>query len=250
MSDPKPKAWYPVAAYLYMLHLDGPALAWEYLRRHPGYRRAWAQRSFLHEAGGDWGLRLMEDPSLDAREAQPSWLPGQVGIVRLLADDDPASKSAVFSFWDIPGRRQLFHDGRRLQLTTRWPGGHRRLELDMQLNDGSAYLLAVHADAPVSLLLRHARALADPDAVNVHVRQVLASPRPTAPALLEMLTLQTLDAVLAGASQREIAIGLFGRQVVADGWHADSDLRARVRRLVRRGRELMDGGYRRLARTE
>ena len=27
--------WHPGAAYLYVLHLDGPALAWEYLRRHP-----------------------------------------------------------------------------------------------------------------------------------------------------------------------------------------------------------------------
>jgi len=34
---------------------------------------------------------------------------------------------------------------------------------------------------------------------------------------------------------------------VAVAWHADGDLRARVRRLVRRGNALMRGGYRRLA---
>lgn len=33
--------WRPAAAYLYTLHLDGPCLAWEYLRRNPGYRRDW-----------------------------------------------------------------------------------------------------------------------------------------------------------------------------------------------------------------
>ena len=33
--------WRAAAAYLYTLDLDGPALAWEYLRRHPGYRTAW-----------------------------------------------------------------------------------------------------------------------------------------------------------------------------------------------------------------
>ena len=33
----------------------------------------------------------------------------------------------------------------------------------------------------------------------------------------------------------------------AADWHADGDLRARVRRLVRRGNALMRGGYRRLA---
>nr|WP_232504784.1 DUF6499 domain-containing protein [Acidovorax delafieldii] len=44
------------AAYLYVLDLDNPALAWEYLRRHSGYRSDWARRkravSFAR-----WGLR-------------------------------------------------------------------------------------------------------------------------------------------------------------------------------------------------
>ncbi|MFO2171215.1 DUF2285 domain-containing protein, partial [Pseudomonas aeruginosa] len=56
-----------------------------------------------------------------------------------------------------------------------------------------------------------------------------------------------LDATLAGASLREVAEGLFGVDAVAADWHKDSALRARVRRLVRRGDALMRGGYRRLA---
>ena len=44
-----------------------------------------------------------------------------------------------------------------------------------------------------------------------------------------------------------VADVLFGSDAVATGWHADGDLRARVRRLVRRGEKLMRGGYRRLA---
>ena len=55
------------------------------------------------------------------------------------------------------------------------------------------------------------------------------------------------DATLAGASLREVAEGLFGVDAVAADWHKDSALRARVRRLVRRGDALMRGGYRRLA---
>ncbi|HGY0196632.1 TPA: DUF2285 domain-containing protein, partial [Klebsiella pneumoniae] len=46
---------------------------------------------------------------------------------------------------------------------------------------------------------------------------------------------------------REVAEGLFGADAVAADWHKDSALRARVRRLVRRGDALMRGGYRRLA---
>ena len=74
-----------------------------------------------------------------------------------------------------------------------------------------------------------------------------ARSRPTTAAVLELHTLQTLDATLAGASLREVAEGLFGADAVAADWHKDSALRARVRRLVRRGDALMRGGYRRLA---
>jgi hypothetical protein len=45
-------------------------------------------------------------------------------------------------------------------------------------------------------------------------------PRPTPAALLELHTLQALDATLAGASLRDVAEGLFGADAVA-GWHAD-----------------------------
>jgi hypothetical protein len=72
-------------------------------------------------------------------------------------------------------------------------------------------------------------------------------PRPTPAALLELHTLQALDATLAGASLRDVAEGLFGADAVAADWHSDGGLRARVRRLVRRGDALMRGGYRRLA---
>ncbi|HFT4328118.1 TPA: DUF6499 domain-containing protein, partial [Klebsiella variicola] len=44
MADPSVEHGYPTAAYLYTLHLDGPALAWEYLRRNPDYRRDWLRR--------------------------------------------------------------------------------------------------------------------------------------------------------------------------------------------------------------
>ncbi|MGV2464303.1 UNVERIFIED_CONTAM: DUF2285 domain-containing protein, partial [Pseudomonas aeruginosa] len=80
-----------------------------------------------------------------------------------------------------------------------------------------------------------------------------AKPRPAPAALLELHTLQALDATLAGASLREVAEGLFGGDAAAD-WYSDGGLRSKVRRLVRRGDALMRGGdalmrggYRRLA---
>ena len=53
-------SWTAGAAYLYILHLDPPALAWEYLRRNPAYREQWPQFSVENPAqsAGSWGLQF------------------------------------------------------------------------------------------------------------------------------------------------------------------------------------------------
>ncbi|MCR6700973.1 MAG: DUF2285 domain-containing protein [Dokdonella sp.] len=240
--------WLPIAAYLYALHLDGPGLAWEYLRRHPDYRRDWQRRRRRVEAAYRWGLRLLEDPGLDARDAHPAWLPGEVAVVQLTPDADPPADADAFALWRIPGRKRLVHDGRRLLLIARWPGGDVRLAVAPGLDEGMPYAYALHTAGDVR---GRARALADDLAKLAAAAAAPAAAtwsRPSADALLELHTLQALDATLAGASSRDVAEALFGADAVAQGWHADGGLRSRVRRLVRRGRALMRGGYRRLAR--
>ena len=106
--------WYPTAAYLYVFWLDALALAWEYLRRHPDYRLDWLRRHRRPEAAHRWGLRLLEDPMLDARDAHPAWLPGHAAVVQLYPDADPPQDATAFAFWRIPGHKQLFHDGKKL----------------------------------------------------------------------------------------------------------------------------------------
>lgn len=61
MKNPDPEdlpsaPWGVSAAYLYVLDLDDPALAWEYLRRHPGYRSDWMRRKRV-VSFSRWGLR-------------------------------------------------------------------------------------------------------------------------------------------------------------------------------------------------
>ena len=236
MVDHSAEPWYPTAAYLYVLHLDGLALAWEFLRRHPDYRLDWLRHHRRSQAAHRWGLRLLEDPALDARDAHPAWLPGHAAVVQLYPDADPPLDAATFAFWRIPGQKQLFHDGKKLALIARSPRHCLRFALAAGLEDGMAVAYAHRggAAAPARGQVFGA-ALAD------------ARRRPTPAALLEPHTLQALDATLAGASLRDVAEGLFGADAVAADWHADGDLRARVRRLVRRGDALMRGGYRRLA---
>lgn len=247
MPERRIAPWYPTAAYLYVLHLDPPALAWEYLRRHPDYRRDWLRRRRRSEAAQRWGLRLLENPDLDARDAHPVWCADANGVVQLHADVDPPPLAQGFAFWRLPGRKELFHDGRHLLLVIGWPGQRLRLVFAPDLADGTAYVYALRAGAR---RIGHRAFAAALEALALPVDATpagVARQRPTAPELLELHTLQALDAGLAGASLREVAEALFGADAVAREWHADGALRARVRRLARRGRTLMRGGYRRLA---
>ena len=223
--------WYPTAAYLYILGLDALALAWEYLRRHPDYRLDWLRRARRPDAVQRWGLRLLEDPALDAREAYPAWVPGHDAVVQLYPDADPPQDATTFAFWRIPGHKQLLHDGKGLMLIARSPGHWQRFVLAPGLEDGMAVAHAYRGRG-----VTHAPDTPAP----------MARPRPPPAALLELHTLQALDATLAGASSRDVAEGLFGADAVVD-WYSDGGLRSKVRRLARRDDALMRGGYRRLA---
>ena len=148
MVDPHHVAhWYPTAAYLYVFWLDALALAWEYLRRHPDYRRDWLRRHRRPDAAHRWGLRLLEDPALDARDAHPAWLPGHAAVVQLYPDADPPQDAAAFAFWRIPGHKQLLHDGKGLALIARSPGHCLRYALAPGLEDGMAVAYAHRSGA-------------------------------------------------------------------------------------------------------
>jgi hypothetical protein len=233
MTDSCRDPWHPSAAYLYVLHLDGPTVAWEYLRRHPDYRRDW--RRHRRRAGAvaqRWGLHGLENPDLDARDAHPAWYPGP-DAVQLHPDLDPPADAKPFDFWRIPGHKHLFHDGHHLALTAWVPARWQRFVLAPALEQGTRYVCACRDGGCYPFNLQTAptgRAMA----------------RPGRRAWLELHTLQALDGMLAGASLREVAEALFGGDAVTADWHADGALRARIRRLVRRGDALMRGGYRRL----
>ncbi len=251
MPDRDAEQWYPTAAYLYVLHLDDLALAWEYLRRNPDYQSDWRGRVYRPGAAHRWGLRLLEDPGLDARDAHPIWFPDHPELIQLYPDVDPVPDAMAFNLWRIPGRKCLVHDGRRLLLTARWPGCRLRLAIAPGLEEGMAYVHAVRACARSCARYRALAAELDKLAVAPDAQLLAAARcRPSPAALLELHTLQSLDATLAGASLREVAQGLFGADAVTSGWHADAGLRSKVRRLVRRGRTLMLGGYRRLAQVD
>jgi hypothetical protein len=248
MADSLGTHWHPMAAYLYVLHLDAPALAWEYLRRSPEYRRDWMRRRRSSDdvPAHRWGLRVLEDPSSDARDVRPTWLSDPERLVQLCPLAETCAEQDGFDLWQLPGHKHLTHDGDRLVLTCELAGHVLRGAIPAALGDGMPYAYAVLAG---SRLGERWRAVEGDIALWETMgtgRWAVAYERPGRAALLHLRALQALDGTLAGASQREIAEVLFGRSTVATRWSEDSDLRAQVRRLIQRGRVLMRGGYRRL----
>ena len=63
--------WRAPSAYLYTLDLDGPELAWEYLRRHAGYQANW--RLGQHRASARyWGLQSSRKPGVRCAPGTPA----------------------------------------------------------------------------------------------------------------------------------------------------------------------------------
>jgi hypothetical protein len=241
-------AWRASAAYLYVLGLDGASLAWEYLRRNPDYQRDWSLYSHDRDCVAKrWQLASLEDPGMDARVVQPLWRPETDLSVRLTADaGDDTGEAARFSLWAIAGRKALVHDGRRLVLLVFMGGRILRIAIASNVRDGEAFAYLVPAGvraqarwnaATASRSLLEGRRIPKTSAVQT---------RPDRVSLAHMRSLQALDGTLAEASQREIASAIFGRSHVDDNWHADGELRAQTRHLIRRGQALMRGGYGRL----
>lgn len=119
-----------------------------------------------------------------------------------------------------------------------------RMSLADDLCDGAAYTCAVPLgpglrgqleafNAQAQALQGHAPAEDSPRAV-------------TRAALLHFRALQALDGAQAGASHRDIAQAIFGLEA-AVRWHADGELRAQVRHLLRRAVAYVGGGYLSLA---
>jgi hypothetical protein len=245
--------WRPTAAYLYILQLDGPGLAWEYLRRNPSYRRDWGRYQLdranpQSDLAARWGLDRLENPDRDARDAKPIWTADLGTLVLVREDDDPSDRALPFQLWRFPGRKHLTHDGKRLVLTCQVVGHVWRVALSPALSDGMAHAFALPADGGLRSRLRTTEAdLAFLDGVKGS-RSGVASVMPSRPAMLHMHALQTLDGMLAGASQRDVAEVLFGVRIVAECWDENCELRSRVRRLMRRGRRYMTSDYQRLLR--
>ncbi|WP_435472403.1 DUF2285 domain-containing protein [Variovorax sp. ZT5P49] len=119
-----------------------------------------------------------------------------------------------------------------------------RMSLADDLGDGAAYTCTVPLGpglrGQLDVFNAQARVLRGHAPASAHARPVGRA------ALLHLRALQALDGAQSGASHREIAQALFGLDAMGR-WHADGELRAQVRHLLRRAEAYMRGGYLALA---
>jgi hypothetical protein len=244
--------WACSAAYVYVLHLEPASRAWEFLRRNPRYVRDWMRyhRRVSSRVAARWGVATLVDPRLDAREASPAWVVGVPPPVTLVRDEmRPAqmhtTAEEVFSVWRLAGRKALLDDSSGLRLVVRLFPQDVQVRLGERLTAGDRFAYQIPATGDhraVWAALTRLRGLIPVSPSG----QDSARERPGRADLFHVRALQVLDGLTAGASQRKLAVALFGGAAVARRWQPDGALRAQVRYLIRRARKLMAGDYRTL----
>lgn len=232
--------WKDEDAYAPLLDVDRSGFAWEWLRRDRCYRKA---------AGGEeaaqWGLHAFEAPDRDAIAARPVW---RREVFPFVLEADATADGAE------DDRFNLERLARFATLLTGEAGAEHLL-----LSDGRRSIRIDIAEGTLRaepVLLRYRLAgLTGVQAPLLVLRQLLALWRagdfsaalhpPERRAARWALVLRASDALAAGASQREIAEYLLGREAAQRRWRVEaSSLRSRAQRLVREARRMADGGYR------
>jgi hypothetical protein len=241
--------WQDGACYTYTWELPRDAWAWEFLRRNPLYRMSLNAIPNAADAARQFGLVAVEDPQRTALQANPLWredvssfvLPLRAEYGRNTVNAPTLDLSGLRAYasatgTDGPAQHVLFaRNGRRLQLAVQGEDlfGRVRLLADAPLDVASfkRRMMLLHR---LAHMLRHKR-----------LPERLYPPDPRGRRLAVIL--RALDGWLAKTSQRRIGEAVLNGEDIDRDWrNCPCELRDRVRLTLRRGRWLMEGGYRTL----
>lgn len=243
--------WRDAAAYAPLLEADRSLFAWEWLRRDPAYRNAAGRAS--SKAGrapgaAGFGLVDFEEPQLAVPHARPLWR-STVHPFVLTVEPGRADAAADMLELDRLGaitRVIATDDSDHLLLSD----GLRSIRLDGPkriFSDGPVslrYVIGGVASAgPPLLTLRRLLDLCRTGhfSRSLHRREGRSG--------RWIMILRAQDALVAGASQRQVAEELFSRSAGAPRWRIrDPSVRSQAQRLVRLARRFAAGGYRSLLR--
>jgi len=216
------------------------------LRRTAAYRAAVVSAAPARPAA--FGIYQFLDPSTGVPDARPMWL-GDASAYVLRCHAKPAGQGRdVFDLRSLGPIASLADGGGTEHLLLSDGLASIRLDIVSGTLRPEPVTLCYELegiDAALAPLLTLRRFLALARTGNCS--KLLHPPERRAARFVRELRVH--DAMTAGASQRDMAIALFGRPCEPAGWrtHVPS-LRLQVQRLVRRARLMADGGYRDLLR--
>jgi len=196
----------------------------------------------LHRTGGYPFAASADDDSLIA---PPFWLSAADPSVLPVAAIVPQHTEDVMDLGQVV---KVFRDRSRTEhVQIGRPPRPIRLHVETgTVLRGTVALRASLAGCAVQIRLRTLRRLLDLKRCG---RQSIGHDRVDRRGARFAFVLQVLDDHDAGASQREIAVAMFGPEPVRADWNGYSDyLRTRIKRAIRVGHFLRDGGYRHLLR--
>jgi hypothetical protein len=265
-AEPVATDWWDQAGYQSLLKADGRQWAWIWLKRNHLYQ-AQARMPGLTVRPIQLGksacclrttnLKRLCKPGIFVHSGRigdsdpDEWLFWRAdldaSVLAVTADPISRKHPDAFDVAHFPGHADLVRDRSGREMAVLSDGGH---QIQLQVGEGTL------SEGPVRL--RYEMGGFDQAEAKLRTVARLTSLRrhghfarglfPDAPGAARMaLALQAYDGLVAGASQRDIAIALFGDQMVREEWNGRSDfLRARVQRLINIGRNMVDGGYKRL----
>ncbi len=260
-ADTEQPAWRTPYHELHALPRLG--FAWEYIRRNPNFRDRWADtQSAWEEVGSSRGLRVIDirqegppqpvypvvwssPPSEGALDAAVAWHPlSSPEILRAVAVPPKLARGAViFDPQDYELEKTLIRmpDGSQ-ELLLR--DGFRTLQLHViggTLKDGDALFIDASEIEDSVAQLQALACFRELRSTGILLNKYFP-PHPHAVRLSQCL--QALDGSLACASHREIGVAIYGQEKVERDWSDPREnLRDQVRRLVIRGRVLMERGF-------
>lgn len=255
------------AAYVYTTNFTHREWAWEFLRENPGFVADWQsesngfavgqvsdlRRTILERDAAPgltrWGVKYSSMPTLDAGTASVFWSPEiAADVLRMYA-------LCRCKDLDTP----LFHIDEVACSVTLLIGMDGVQHLLFQ-EGGHSLQVRVAGDAVEQPVYLYAEAALDPRRTPAHLRALRCfndlrrtghllerhfPPEPQGVRLDEVRHAFALARTIT--PHRDIAVGLYGEaRVEADWTDAQSGMPDHVRRTLKRGRELVQSGYRNL----
>lgn len=249
------RRWRDGDAYAYLRRCGPAAMAWEWLRRDPGYRvdaagaplrTAIAPGIFpVDPAAHKWGLHAFEDPARPAPAARPVWHGASARGVLRAAAVTRGTRGNLLDLSRFAALATVVVNGagrEHVLLSDGWAS----LRIDLTAGSLTAGPACLAYDVR-GLASMRAPLAALGDLLYLSQSGRLRHRPPGRRNARLILLLRTHDALVSGANQREIASALLSAEADVGRWRSEvSSLRSRAQRLVRGARMMAGGGYHRL----